>query len=187
VAVDLVGSEFVYFEMCRREEIDPILEQSLLSELRILEEVSQLTDGKSSDPSDIKAICPNGKNSPADYVEAYQNLIGRFPRGVRSVFEISHVFHQRRSAHTGRFSGSIRLSDLKGYERERQRLSIHQSLLNGKPAANTLLYGDAGTGKSSTVKAIVNEYADLGLRLIEIRKNQFLEIPAVIESLHRIL
>ena len=57
------------------------------------------------------------------------------------------------------------------------------ALLRGRPAANALLYGDAGTGKSSTVKAIVNEYRDRGLRLIEIAKNQFRNIPALIEQL----
>ena len=49
----------------------------------------------------------------------------------------------------------------------------------GRPAANALLYGDAGTGKSSTVKAIANHLFDRGLRLIEIRKNQLLLLPKV--------
>jgi len=56
-------------------------------------------------------------------------------------------------------------------------------LLDGKPAANTLLYGDAGTGKSSTVKALVNEYGKEGLRLIEIKKHQLLLIPSILEKL----
>ena len=48
---------------------------------------------------------------------------------------------------------------------------------------NALLYGDAGTGKSSTVKAIANEYADRGLRLIEVKKNQLYQIPDLMDSL----
>jgi predicted AAA+ superfamily ATPase len=81
---------------------------------------------------------------------------------------------------------TVRLSDLKGYEAERQAVIDNTvALLNGKPAANALLYGDAGTGKSSTVKAVVNEFAGRGLRLVEIRKNQLMQIPAVIESLHQ--
>jgi predicted AAA+ superfamily ATPase len=78
----------------------------------------------------------------------------------------------------------VRLSDLKGYARERAAVVENtKALLEGKPAANALLYGDAGTGKSSTIKALVNECAGEGLRLIEFRKNQLSEIPAVAERL----
>ena len=50
-------------------------------------------------------------------------------------------------------------------------------------ANNVLLYGDAGTGKSSTVKAIVNEYYKQGLRLIEIKKDQLYVLPDIMDSL----
>ena len=53
-----------------------------------------------------------------------------------------------------------RLSELPGYEREREKVIANtKALLAGMPANNVLLYGDAGTGKSSAVKAIANEYA----------------------------
>ena len=58
-----------------------------------------------------------------------------------------------------------------------------QALLAGEPAVNMLLYGDAGTGKSSTIKAIVNEYREEGLRLVEVRKNQLFRIPPLLEQL----
>ena len=58
-----------------------------------------------------------------------------------------------------------------------------RAFLQGLPANNVLLYGDAGTGKSSTVKAIANEYKDQGLRLIEIKQSQLKEIPNVLETL----
>ena len=54
-----------------------------------------------------------------------------------------------------------------------------EAFLAGKPAANVLLYGDAGTGKSSTVKAVANNFFEEGLRLIEVRKNQLLLLPRV--------
>ena len=77
-----------------------------------------------------------------------------------------------------------RLSDLYGYKMERQAVINNTlALLKGKPAQNVLLYGDAGTGKSSTVKAVVNEFADKGLRLIEITKEQLRDIPDIIESI----
>ena len=78
----------------------------------------------------------------------------------------------------------IQLQNLTGYERERQVIIDNTiAFIDNKPAANTLLYGDAGTGKSSTVKAIVNRFADKGLRMIEVRKKDLLEIPYLIEQL----
>ncbi|NLP48659.1 MAG: ATP-binding protein [Clostridiales bacterium] len=78
----------------------------------------------------------------------------------------------------------VRLSDLSGYREPRLRvLQNTKALLAGKKAANVLLYGDAGTGKSSTVKAIANEYAGEGLRLIEVSKQRLMEIPSLMEKL----
>ena len=76
------------------------------------------------------------------------------------------------------------LSELYGYETERQKLLQNtRALLQGLPANNVLLYGDAGTGKSSTVKALVNEYKDQGLRLIQVEKSRLRHIPALLDSL----
>lgn len=74
----------------------------------------------------------------------------------------------------------ITLNDLIGYETERGKiLENTKSFLKGKPAANALLCGDAGTGKSSTVKAVTNEFFNEGLRLIELRKDQLKYFPTV--------
>ena len=68
---------------------------------------------------------------------------------------------------------SIRLSDLKGYARQKDQVITNTlAFLESRPANNILLYGDKGTGKSSTVKAVVNEYADRGLKIVEISPNQ---------------
>ena len=76
------------------------------------------------------------------------------------------------------------LADLYEYEREKEQLLTNtRALLEGKPAANTLLYGAAGTGKSSSVKAITNELAGEGLRLLELKKSQLHDIPKVMEAL----
>ena len=74
----------------------------------------------------------------------------------------------------------IRLDSLFGYKAERKKvLDNTKALLEGKPAANVLLCGDAGTGKSSTVKAVTNELSCEGLRLIELSKAQLPELPGV--------
>ena len=76
------------------------------------------------------------------------------------------------------------IKKLYGYEIERNKvLSNTKILIEGKKANNILLYGDAGTGKSSTVKAVANFFKDEGLRLIEIKKNQLHFITDIIEKL----
>ncbi len=77
-------------------------------------------------------------------------------------------------------SDAVTLDSFIGYESERRAVVENtHAFLAGKPAANVLLYGDAGTGKSSTVKAIVNHFYDSGLRLIELRKDQLSFLPYI--------
>ena len=69
---------------------------------------------------------------------------------------------------------SVVLSDLIGYEYQKKELRANtEAFVSGRSCNNMLLYGDAGTGKSTSVKAILNEYCDRGLRMIEIYKHQF--------------
>ncbi|MCH3967699.1 MAG: ATP-binding protein [Atopobiaceae bacterium] len=80
--------------------------------------------------------------------------------------------------------GGGRLSDLVGYEDQKKQLTDNtDAFVAGLPANNVLLYGDAGTGKSTSVKALVNEYYDSGLRMIEIYKHQFKYLSAVIAAI----
>ena len=74
----------------------------------------------------------------------------------------------------------ISLDSFIGYEQERGKvLANTEAFLAGRSAANVLLYGDAGTGKSSTVKAVANHFFKQGLRLIELRKDQLSLLPYV--------
>lgn len=78
----------------------------------------------------------------------------------------------------------VYLNDIIGYDLQKKKLIDNtESFIKGKPANNCLLYGDAGTGKSSSVKAIVNEYYDKGLRIIEIYKHQFRYLSDILEQL----
>lgn len=75
----------------------------------------------------------------------------------------------------------VMLRDLVGYESQKQQLRANtEAFLAGRSANNALLYGDAGTGKSSSIKALINEYYDQGLRMIELYKHQFQDLSAVI-------
>ncbi len=76
------------------------------------------------------------------------------------------------------------LGDIIGYDLQKQQVCDNtQAFLQGKQANNVLLYGDGGTGKSSTIKAILNEYFDKGLRIIEVYKHQFSYISDIISQI----
>ena len=78
----------------------------------------------------------------------------------------------------------VRLGDLVGYEYQKEIIIDNtKQFLNGYQANNILLYGSRGTGKSSTVKAIINEYYDEGLRLIEVDKNKLCDFTRIIRIL----
>lgn len=77
----------------------------------------------------------------------------------------------------------VLLSDLVGYELQKQKLIDNTlAFVKGQKANNVLLFGDSGTGKSTSVKALLNEYYSCGLRMIEIYKHQFEDLSAVISQ-----
>ena len=78
----------------------------------------------------------------------------------------------------------VMLDDLIGYEIQKKKLvETTEAFVQGRKANNALLFGDSGTGKSTSIKAIVNEYYDQGLRMIEIYKHQFKDLSNVIASI----
>lgn len=75
----------------------------------------------------------------------------------------------------------VRLNDLIGYEIQKKKIVDNtEAFVEGRKSNNALLFGDSGTGKSTTIKAIINEYYDRGLRMIEIYKHQFQDLAQVI-------
>lgn len=109
--------------------------------------------------------------------------IGRFGYGVYARHRMFHWDHGKVAP--VRTPDPVRLSDLIDYKAEKEAvLRNTRALLSGRPAANMLLTGDAGTGKSSTVKAVVNELWQEGLRIVEIRKEQLHEIPGILDELN---
>jgi uncharacterized protein len=77
----------------------------------------------------------------------------------------------------------IRLSDLRGIDKQIERVEQNtRQFLDGKPANNVLLTGARGTGKSSIVKGLLNKYARQGLRLIEVEKNDLIDLPTIVDQ-----
>ncbi|MSV25597.1 ATP-binding protein [Selenomonas sp. WCA-380-WT-3B 3/] len=81
-------------------------------------------------------------------------------------------------------TGDMRLEDLVGYESQKKRLQENtEAFVAGRRANNVLLYGDAGTGKSTSIKAILNQYYDQGLRMIEVYKHEFRYLQRIIAQI----
>ena len=78
----------------------------------------------------------------------------------------------------------IQMDDLIGYERQKAVLTQNtEAFVAGRPANNVLLVGSRGTGKSSSVKALLNQYADMGLRLVEITKHDLRHLSSIMQAL----
>ena len=101
---------------------------------------------------------------------------------------IGQVFRARRTGNGAELvpvedRPPVRLADLVGYRQQKDLLIRNtEAFLRGKGSNNVLLYGDAGTGKSTSIQALVNEYADQGLRLIELYKEQYDLIPDILRQ-----
>jgi uncharacterized protein len=81
-------------------------------------------------------------------------------------------------------TSDMQLDDLVGYESQKRELVQNtEAFVEGRKANNVLLYGDAGTGKSASIKAILNQYYSQGLRMIEVYKHEFKELPKVIDAI----
>ncbi len=104
--------------------------------------------------------------------------VGKF--GLNKAFRIKHE-EQSVNIYPITNTDDIRLSDLVGYEMQKKKLIDNtEAFVEGRKANNVLLFGDSGTGKSTSVKAILNEYYSRGLRMIEIYKHQFEDLSSVI-------
>lgn len=124
-------------------------------------------------------------------VDAFYAVIRKFYEdhgvGIYAVNRAFRVQHLESSAAAGveiypiNNTDDVILSDLVGYELQKEKL-LHntRAFVSGRPANNCLLYGDSGTGKSTAIKAICNEFYNKGLRLIELYKHQCRDLSAVI-------
>lgn len=78
----------------------------------------------------------------------------------------------------------VRFEDLVGYELQKNQLIMNtEAFVSSRPANNVLLYGDSGTGKSTSIKAVINKYYDDGLRMIEIYKHQLVDMSSIISQI----
>lgn len=108
--------------------------------------------------------------------------VGMF--GLNKAFRIVHPTNGDMQFVPINNTEDVRLDDLIGYEIQKQKIVENtEAFVAGRKANNALLFGDSGTGKSTTIKAIINEYYDQGLRMIEIYKHQFQDLSQVISQI----
>ena len=136
----------------------------------------------------IKELCDNLEQAGdvAVFKEAVTRFYGEFGVGKLGLHKAFRVAHKEDGADIVPITNiaHVRLEDLVGYELAKQKLVDNtEAFVNGKEANNCLLYGDAGTGKSTSIKAIANQYYDRGLRLIEVYKHQFCDLNDVITQI----
>ncbi len=170
----------------RMTEIPEVIEKAAHAELKILEEAAKIT------VDDIREIMKYtgyiaewNIRKNADFKKIYAERMADLQTKGYGIYYKYYSFMLRNGKITPvKTPDPQKLSDLTGYENERKKVIDNtKALLMGKPAANALLYGDAGTGKSSTVKAVVNEHKDEGLRLIEMKKSELHLMPEIIEEI----
>ena len=166
------------------QDAGPVLEKALADELDFLQQLGRATLDEVFPGAAV--FLPRWQTTPdADYRAAYEARRAAAGRKGYGMFARYHVFALE-DGHLVpvRYPDPQRLSELPGYEQEREKVIDNtRALLEGRPANNVLLYGDAGTGKSSAVKAIANEFAAEGLRLVEVKKNQLYQIPDLMDKL----
>ncbi len=169
----------------------PALQQALDSELAFLQQLCSLTldellaSVQLTASSPEYAFLPRWETSVINLPAAYAQRMSEVGKKGYGMFAKHHVFTVENGHLVPvKYPDPQRLSELPGYEKEREKVIANtKALLAGMPANNVLLYGDAGTGKSSAVKAIANEFAPEGLRLVEVKKNQLYQIPDLMDKL----
>jgi predicted AAA+ superfamily ATPase len=163
------------------QSVKRVISVSARRELKAFEQFAALT------PEDFRADM--GVDSVSEFSSARIDFIRRYNLRLRGISKYGYgIFSSHPMFRLSDeciiepviSSDKTTLDKFVGYHEERSKI-IRNTLafIENKSASNALLYGDAGTGKSSTVKAVVNAYFDRGLRLIELRKDQLHYLPYV--------
>lgn len=141
----------------------------------VSEKVRRISDSI-SEATDVEEIF----TIMTDFYKQYG--VGMF--GLNKAFRIRHDEGKELEFLPINNTDKVVLDDLIGYEIQKKKLIDNtEAFVQGKKANNVLLFGDSGTGKSTSIKAIINQYYDQGLRMIEIYKHQFKDLSAVISHI----
>lgn len=160
-----------------------VLVRNAQRELKLLSRLTQLDAAALC--GDFSGYAPEFDNMPMDLEECYAQRLREIGRYGYGAFASAAMFRVAGEEIVPvKTADEVSMESFVGYQEERQKVFDNtKALVEGREAANVLLFGDAGTGKSSTVKACVNHFADQGLRLIELRKDQLFSLPYVMSRI----
>ncbi len=190
---DAVLHDIVIMKEFYDYDFTPMIETLQLSGFELIENyVASTEESKVYNDRIRKRICDlamafRNNNTPQEMKDTltlfYKDYgVGRF--GLHKAFRIAHDEKGNTIIVPILNITHVKLDDLVGYELAKQKLRENtEAFLKGKKANNCLLFGDAGTGKSSSIKAIANEYYEQGLRVIEVYKHQFKDLNDVIAQI----
>ncbi len=167
------------------KEVAESLKVNLKEELKLLSELSRLTPDFFRKEWSYEGYLPLFDNEYTDFEEFYGERIKNVDTLGYGIFATHSMFRvENNKIVPVEVADTISIDSFVGYEAERKQvLENTRALTEGRPAQNVLLCGDAGTGKSSTVKACANFYRDRGVRLIELRKDQLFALSYVMGTI----
>lgn len=149
--------------------------------MALFSRLTQLNANDFCEPIGFGVYIPQFENNYIDFERAYKERLSHIGRYGYGVFASAKMFRVAGEEIVPvETADEISLDSFVGYEYERKKVFDNtRALVDGRPAANVLLFGDAGTGKSSTVKACANCFCDQGVRLIELRKDQLFSLSGI--------
>ena len=153
----------------KNENINTALEKALKNELDFFEFLSSFDFNNLFKKEEYSNDIAQLENKNMNFYSVYKDHINNINKKGYGIFYKNNMFtlDDKKNIIPAKHQDMQNIKQLYGYERERSKVITNtKSLLEGKKANNVLLYGDAGTGKSSTIKAIANMFKDDGLRLI---------------------
>jgi len=175
--------ENVYIKQrAKKIAVDEKMERAVQNELDTFSKITELSAQDFLIDMGTKLPLAEFNQRGLDLKGLYSGRIENIDRYGYGIFSSSPMFRLNDSMEIEPIVSADKISIDKfiGYKLERERIIANtEAFLQGRPAANALLCGDAGTGKSSTVKAVANEYFNRGLRLIELRKDQLRYLPYI--------
>ena len=171
------------FDLKELEKIYPSVDSSLITNYQNINEGSKFFNKRIRDRictlAEKLAKAESTKEFMDDMIQFYKEFgVGKL--GLHKAFRIDGTVTPARIVPITNIA-HVHLDDLVGYEIAKKKLIDNtEAFVQGRPANNCLLFGDAGTGKSSSIKGILNQYYDQGLRIIEAYKHQFKDLNDII-------
>ncbi len=167
--------------VAKNKEVSPSLKANAEKELELFSYLTALTPEMLFANIDYEGYIPVFENEKVNFSAVYAERLSHIDRYGYGIFATAGMFRvEKGEIIPVEAADDISAESFIGYEEERRKVMENTlALTEGRYAQNVLLCGDAGTGKSSTVKAVANAYFDKGVRLIELRKDQLFSLSYV--------